>query len=73
MQISYQMLNYKHYQYTKPELNITGIPRGSVLDPLVFIIFMDDIIPSAGNSKTPLFANDTALAVSAPLPQEFEI
>jgi hypothetical protein len=42
-----------------------GVPQGSVIGPLLFILYMNDIVKAISHFQVTLFADDTLLFVSA--------
>ena len=59
----HQFVSYNFASSSKKVIN-TGVPQGSILGPLLFIIYMNDIVNSSNILKFILFADDTNLFYS---------
>ena len=49
------------YFYSKFEVLLSGVSRGSILDPILFNTFLNDLLFYLKNSKLHNFANDNML------------
>ena len=58
----YQYTRVSHYR-SSLRIVTCGVPQGSALGPLLFLLYVNDI-PSSSNFKTTLFAHDTLLQLS---------
>ena len=59
----HQFVTVNGYKSKTKEINI-GVPQGSVLGPLLFLIYINDLPLSTRNMKSILFADDTTLFAS---------
>ena len=56
-----------------PRLVNIGVPQGSVLGPLFFLAYIDDLADSLKTSKASFFADDTALYCTASTAAESQL
>ena len=67
-----QVLKYNSTTSKFPKSVALGVPQGSILGPLLFLLYVNDIHYSSPVPKFLLFADDTALLYTAPSLQELQ-
>ena len=60
----FQYVNYENKQSEKYSINC-GVPQGSILGPILFLVFFDDIDEVLQNSIIVKFADDTVIYTSS--------
>ena len=68
----YYTYSYVHtYIYTSKTLPVlSGVPQGSVLGPILFLIYVNDLPATVTNTKLLLFADDAKLYKSIANPTD---
>ena len=66
-----QMVNLKN-NISDPELVKSGVPQGSILGPLLFIMFMNDIPLEINEGALEMYADDSTVSVSGKTIKEIE-
>ena len=66
-----QMVNFKN-NISDPELVKSGVPQGSILGPLLFILFMNDIPLEINEGALEMYADDSTVSVSGKTVKEIE-
>ena len=66
-----QCVQYKNAKSTTSKVNI-GVPQGSILGPLLFVLYVNDFPEICANSTCLLYADDTAIFFEAQSQSELQ-
>ena len=59
----FQQVTFQNSLY-RPEPTVCGVPQGSILGPLLFVLYIDDITTSLHQAKIVKYADDTVIFYS---------
>ena len=63
------MIKYNNHMSDLFKINL-GVPQGSILGPLLFLIYVNDLPDYMGGEVVTMYADDTSITVSADTPEE---
>ena len=68
----YQCVHVNNCSFDWLQVN-TGIPQGSVLGPLLFLVYINDIQHAVCNSNVFLFADDTNISCQTSIYEDYQL
>ena len=68
-----QILKYNSVSFSSPKHNTLGVRQGSILGPLLFLLYINDIHHSSSTPQFLLYADDTAILFSAPSVNQLQV